>query len=107
MFHKKVKAKGGNCMTFKMKSCYNDNSIKKTDWCYPCGTYTEKYMFYDFEATQNTEPTLLTSQLHKTSKAKNTYITVLRNSVKASLVTNLRVTPSLPIIARDTTVTLF
>ena len=53
-FMKKVKAKGGNCMTFKMESCYNDDSIKKTDWCYPCRTYTEKYMFYDFEATQNT-----------------------------------------------------
>ena len=53
-FKKKVKAKGGNCMTFKMESCYNDDSIKKTDWCYPCRTYTEKYMFYDFEATQNT-----------------------------------------------------
>ena len=53
-FMKKVKAKGGNCMTFKMESCYNDDSIKKTDWCYPRRTYTEKYMFYDFEATQNT-----------------------------------------------------
>ena len=51
---KKVKAKGGNCMIFKMESCYNDDSIKKTDWCYPCRTYIEKYMFYDFEATQNT-----------------------------------------------------
>ena len=51
--------------------------------------------------------TPLTSQLHKTSKAKNTYITVLRNSVKVSLMTNLRGTPSLPIIARVTTVTLF
>ena len=39
---------------FKMESCYNNASIKKTDWCYPCRTYTEKYMFYDFEATQNT-----------------------------------------------------
>ena len=106
-FMKKVKAKGGSCMTFKMKYCYNDDSIKKTDWCYPCRTYTEKYMFYDSKQLKTQEPTLLTSQLHKTAKAKNTYITVLRNSVKASLMTNLRVTPSLPIIARDTTVTLF
>ena len=51
---KKVKTKGGNCMTGKKESCKNNNSIKKTDWCYPCRTYTEKYMFYDFEATQNT-----------------------------------------------------
>ena len=34
-FMKKVKTKGGNCMTFKMESCYNDDSIKKT------------YMFYE------------------------------------------------------------
>ena len=38
-----------------MECYYNDNSIKKTDWCYPCRTYTEKYMFYDFKATQNTD----------------------------------------------------
>ena len=106
-FMKKVKAKGGNCMTFKMESCYNDDSIKKTDWCYPCRTYTEKYMFYDSKQLKTQAPTLLTSQLHKTSTEKNTYITVLRNSVNASLMTNLRGTPSLPIIARDTTVTLF
>ena len=51
---KKVKAKGGNCMTGKKEPCKNNDSIKKTDCCYPCRTYTEKYMFYDFEATQNT-----------------------------------------------------
>ena len=53
-FMKKVKAKGGYCTVDSMKPCKNNNSIKKTDWCYPCRTYTEKYMFYDFEATQNT-----------------------------------------------------
>ena len=53
-FMKKIKAKGGNCMTGKKEPCYNDDSIKKTDWCYPCRTYKEKYIFYDFEATQNT-----------------------------------------------------
>ena len=51
---KKVKAKGGYCMTGKKEPCKNNDSIKKTDWCYPCRTYTEKYIFYDFEATQNT-----------------------------------------------------
>ena len=51
---KKVKAKGGNCITGKKEPCKNNDSIKKTDWCYPCRTYTEKYIFYDFEATQNT-----------------------------------------------------
>ena len=53
-FMKNVKAKGGKCMTFKMESCYEDDSIKKKDWCFSCKTYTEKYIFYDFEATQNT-----------------------------------------------------
>ena len=51
-FMKKVKAKGGYCSN--KDPCKNNNSIKKTDWCYSCRTYTEKYMFYDFEATQNT-----------------------------------------------------
>ena len=51
-YMKKVKAKGGNCLN-KM-SCKNNGSIKKTDWCYSCRTYTEKYIFYDFECTQNT-----------------------------------------------------
>ena len=53
-FMKKVKAKGGYCTVDSMKPCKNNDSIKKTDWCYPCRTYTEKYIFYDFEATQNT-----------------------------------------------------
>ena len=53
-FMKKVKAKGGYCTVDGKKPCKNNHSIKKTDWCYPCRTYTEKYMFYDFEATQNT-----------------------------------------------------
>ena len=45
-FMKKVKAKGGHCS--------NKKPCKKTDWCYSCRTYTEKYIFYDFECTQNT-----------------------------------------------------
>ena len=53
-FMKRIKAKGGKCSNFKDKRCYDDDSIKKADWCYPCRTYTEKYIFYDFEATQNT-----------------------------------------------------
>ena len=51
-FMKKVRAKGGHCSN--KNPCKNNDSIKKTDWCYPCRTYTEKYMFYDFECTQNT-----------------------------------------------------
>ena len=53
-FMKKIKAKEGYCTVNGKKPCKNNNSIKKTDWCYPCRTYTEKYIFYDFEAIQNT-----------------------------------------------------
>ena len=51
---KKIKAKGGYCTTGNKEPCKSNNSIKKKDWCYSCRTYTEKYIFYDFEATQNT-----------------------------------------------------
>ena len=54
-FMKKIKAKGGYCaVDGKKEPCRNNDSIKKKDWCYSCRTYTEKYIFYDFEATQNT-----------------------------------------------------
>ena len=53
-FMKKVKAKGGYCTVDSKKPCKNNYSIKKKDWCYSCRTYTDKYIFYDFEATQNT-----------------------------------------------------
>ena len=105
-FMKKVKAKGGYCTVDSMKPCKNNDSIKKTDWCYTCRTYTEKYMFYDFEATQNTGTHTVNLSIAQDFEGKE-YITVLRNSVKGSLMINLRGTPSLPIIARVTTVTLF
>ena len=41
-------------MAGNKKTCKSNDSIKKRDWCHSCGTYTEKYIFYDFEATQNT-----------------------------------------------------
>ena len=70
--------------------------------------HTQRSKYFTISKQLKTqEPTLLTSQLHKTLKAEYTYITVLRNSVKASLMTNLRGTPSLPIITRDITVTSF
>ena len=53
-FMKKVKAKGVYCMVDSKKPCKNNYSIKKKVWCYLCRTYTEKYIFHDFEATQNT-----------------------------------------------------
>ena len=43
-FMKKVKAKGGYCTVDSKKPCKNYDSIKKKDWCYSCGTYTEKYI---------------------------------------------------------------
>ena len=53
---KKVKSKGGYCMveTLVRNLVKNNDLITKKDWCYSCRTYTEKYIFYDFEATQNT-----------------------------------------------------
>ena len=53
-FMKKIKTKGGYCTVNGKEPCKNDDSIKKKDWYHSCRTYTEKYMFYDFEATQNT-----------------------------------------------------
>ena len=53
-FMKKIKAKGGYCTVDGKKPCKNNDSVKKKDWCHSCRTYTEKYIFYDFEATQNT-----------------------------------------------------
>ena len=51
---KRLKIEGGYCTGGNKESCKNDDSIKKKCWCYPCGTYTEKYIFYDLEGTQNT-----------------------------------------------------
>ena len=53
-FMKKVKAERGYCTVDSKKPCKNNDSIKKKDWCHSCGTYSEKYIFYDFEANQNT-----------------------------------------------------
>ena len=53
-FMKKVKAKGGYCTVNGKEPCKNDDSIKKKDWCCSCRTNTEKYIFFDYEATQNT-----------------------------------------------------
>ena len=51
---KKIKAKSGYCTVDSKRPCKNNYSIKKKDWYYSSRTYTEKYIFYDFEATQNT-----------------------------------------------------
>ena len=49
-----MKAKGGYCMAGNNELCKIIDSIKKKDWCHSCRTYTEKYIFYNFEATKNT-----------------------------------------------------
>ena len=81
---KKIKTKGGYCTANNKEICINNESIKKKDWCCSCRTFTEKYLFYDFEATRNTGTHTVNPQLHKTLKETNTYTTVSRNSVKAS-----------------------
>ena len=106
-FMKKVRAKGGYFTVNSKKSCKNNDSIKKKDWCYSCRTYTEKYIFYDFEATQNTGTHTINLSIAQDFMVESTYTTVLRNSANVSLMTNSRVTPSLLIIARGTTVTSF
>ena len=50
---KKMEVKGGYCMINKDKSCRMNKSMKKKDWCFSCISYTEKYLFYDFECIQN------------------------------------------------------
>ena len=50
---KRIKVKGGYCTVDKKKPCYIESN-RKNDWCHSCRTYTEKYILYDFEATQNT-----------------------------------------------------
>ena len=53
-YMERIKAKVGNCTIDRDKTWKSNGSIKKKDWCYSCRTYTDEYMFYDFEATQNT-----------------------------------------------------
>ena len=52
---KKIKVKGGYCTVNKNNSCNINKSIKKNYWCLSCRPFTEKYLFYDFECTQNTK----------------------------------------------------
>ena len=106
-FMKKVKAKGGYCTVDSMKPCKNNDSIKKTDWCYPCRTYTEKYMFYDFEATQNTGTHTVNLSIAQDFEGKEYIHYSIEEFCKGFLDDKFKGTPSLPIIARVTTVTLF
>ena len=69
-------------------------------------TQKNKY-FMTLKLPKTQSHTLLTSQLHKTSMVESTYTTIQRNSANVFSMTNLRVTPSLLIIARGMTATSF
>ena len=53
-FIKKIKCKGGNCIKDNKNPCRLNKNIPRKDYCYSCRTYNEKYLFFDFECTQNT-----------------------------------------------------
>ena len=53
-FMKKIKCKGGNCIKDNKNPCRLNKNIPRKDYCYSCRTYNEKYLFFDFECTQNT-----------------------------------------------------
>ena len=53
-FMKKIKCKGGNCIKDNKNPCRLNKNIPRRDYCYSCRTYNEKYLFFDFECTQNT-----------------------------------------------------
>ena len=44
----------GNIVAYAFRGSRLQKSIKKNDWCFACRSHTEKYLFYDFECTQNT-----------------------------------------------------
>ena len=53
-FIKNIICKGGNCTKDSQNPCRLNKTLPKKDYCYSCRTYTEKYLFFDFECTQNT-----------------------------------------------------
>ena len=53
-FMKKIKCKRGNCIKDIKNPLRLNKSILLKDYCYPCRTYHEKYLFFDFECIQNT-----------------------------------------------------
>ena len=53
-FMKKIKCMGGNCIKDNKNPCRLNKNIPRKDYCYSCRTYNEKYLFFDFECTQNT-----------------------------------------------------
>ena len=51
---KKIKCKGGNCIKDNKNPCISNEKILRKDYCYSYRTCNEKYIFLDFECTQNT-----------------------------------------------------
>ena len=97
MLYKKVKAEGGYCTAGNKKPCIND-SIKKKDWCHSCRTITKKYIFYDFEATQNTGTHTVNLSIAQDFEGKEYVHNSIEEFCKGFI--NLRVTPLLLIIAK-------
>lgn len=59
-YMKRKQSKGGYCIVSKEYPCrgsipsYIGPVNQKRNWCYSCKTYTEKYIFFDFECMQET-----------------------------------------------------
>ena len=106
-FMKKIKAKGGYCMAGNKKPCRNNDSIEKKDWCYPCRTYTEKYIFYDFEATQNTGTHTVNLSITQDFNGREYLHNSIEEFCKCFLNDKFKGYTLIAIIARGTTVTSF
>ena len=96
-FMKKVKAKGGYCTVDSKKPCKNNDSIKKKDWCYSCRTYTDKYIFYNFEATQNTGTHNVNLSIAQDFEGNEYMHNDIKSFCKDFINDKFKVTPSLPI----------
>ena len=71
MLPKKAKAKGGYFRLVIMNLAKITIQLKRLkDWCHSCRIYTEKYIFYDFKATQNTGAHTVNLSVTQDFKAK-------------------------------------
>lgn len=52
-YMKRKPAKGGYCIESEMFPCWISKD-KKSEYCYSCKTHTEDYLFFDYEAMQET-----------------------------------------------------
>ena len=96
-----------DCTVDSKKPCKNNDSVKKKDWCYSCRTYTDKYIFYDFEATQNTGTHNVNLSIAQDFEGNEYIHTNIESFCKDLINDKFKVTSSSPTIARGTTVTSF